>query len=215
MTDYFGAEWTEKELHRCDVIAVDLLAHYPAATTMTVTSAGVGRLAAPIAAVAGGRMIEIGCHAGFLAERLMQSCETYCGVDVSPVMVQLCRGRFREWSHVHFAHSIADAQRLQDTEGSWDVAFGHDFFIHLRRPERAQVFAGLRRLLAPGGRLVVDYWPAEESDEEPPARVIGWMAYKARPEDIAAQIEAAGFRVLGDAETVPGVRHYVTAEKVG
>lgn len=168
MTDYFGAEWTEKELHRCDVIAVDLLAHYPAATTMTVTSAGVGRLAAPIAAVAGGRMIEIGCHAGFLAERLMQSCETYCGVDVSPVMVQLCRGRFREWSHVHFAHSIADAQRLQDTEGSWDVAFGHDFFIHLRRPERAQVFAGLRRLLAPGGRLVVDYWPAEESDEEPP-----------------------------------------------
>ena len=100
----------------------------------------------------GGTVIEMGCGPGdvtrALADRM--GAETAIGIDPSPVMIDRALARHGD-AQVRFEVGDARATNLED--GCADLILFHTTLCHIPAPERA--LAEARRLLKPGGRLVV------------------------------------------------------------
>jgi ubiquinone/menaquinone biosynthesis C-methylase UbiE len=77
------------------------------------------------------------------------------GADFSPGMLQSARERVRaagrSW---HFLR--ADAFSLPFADARFDLIFSLRFVRHFTEPERTKLYAELRRILRPGGALVID-----------------------------------------------------------
>jgi demethylmenaquinone methyltransferase/2-methoxy-6-polyprenyl-1,4-benzoquinol methylase len=90
------------------------------------------------------------------------------GADFCPEMLQLAR---RKFPHLGIEWLLADAEALPLPDASFDavmIAFGLRNLCH--RPE---ALAEFRRLLRPGGRLVVLEFVRPPA--QPPARAIAWF----------------------------------------
>jgi amino acid adenylation domain-containing protein len=108
------------------------------------------------AAPAGGRVLEIGCGAGFILRALARDASRYVAVDPSAVAV----ARIREWGRATgapveaveaFAH-----EALVTIAGPFDVAVIASVAQFFPGPGYFDtVIAGVGRLLAPGGSIVV------------------------------------------------------------
>jgi methionine biosynthesis protein MetW len=105
---------------------------------------------------AGARVLDVGCGAanGYAPE-VASRAASYVGVDVSERAVALARERGLD------ARVVEDAARLPFADASVDVAICVEVLEHLFRPDHA--VAEARRVLRPGGRLVVSapnaaYW---------------------------------------------------------
>jgi len=93
-----------------------------------------------------GRVLEVGCGEGELAERLVRELGVeLVALDQSERMVELARARGID------AH-VGDVQELPFEDGSFDVAVAAWMLYHVPALERA--LAELARVLRPGGRLV-------------------------------------------------------------
>nr|MBA3318614.1 class I SAM-dependent methyltransferase [Gemmatimonadales bacterium] len=95
----------------------------------------------------GGSVLDIGCGTGFVLERLRKRFDA-CGVDVSPLALQLCRerGLERVW-----AGSPEDLSAVAGRQ--FDGALFLDVIEHLDDDEGALRRA--REVLAPGGAVLV------------------------------------------------------------
>lgn len=97
---------------------------------------------------AGGRVLDIGCSGGYLAERLAAGGATVTGIELDPVAAERAR-------------SVCDQVVVGDVEqlelpfepGSFDAVVCADLIEHLRDP--GQFLSRVRPLLRPGGRLVL------------------------------------------------------------
>jgi SAM-dependent methyltransferase len=125
------AEWREK--HRSH------LSYY---------SAEVQRLVQSLAAPAS-RVLEVGCGLGDLLASF--EARERIGLDVSPRMIELARGR-----HPGLDLRVVDVERDPLPEGPFDVIVLSDVVGHLDDIQRG--LARLRGLLAPSGRLIVTYY---------------------------------------------------------
>ena len=104
------------------------------------------------------RVLDLGCGPGVstfvLAERLGGDSDLV-GVDLAHKMVARAQRHHRRYhaalTNVRFEQ--ADATRLPHDEGSFDLAVGHSFLYLV--PDRPAVLAEVRRVLAPGGTLVL------------------------------------------------------------
>jgi SAM-dependent methyltransferase len=101
-------------------------------------------------------VLDVGCGAGnSYAPVVAARADSYVGVDVSSKAVELARAAGLD------ARVIDDAASLPFEDDSFDLAVCVEVFEHLFAPDRA---AGeIRRLLRPGGKLVVStpnavYW---------------------------------------------------------
>jgi SAM-dependent methyltransferase len=100
--------------------------------------------------------LDVGCGAArTYAQWLAPTARLYAGVDVSAKAVELARQAGID------AQVIADAASLPFEDESFDAAICVEVFEHLFDPRAAA--AEIRRVLAPGGRLVasvpnVAYW---------------------------------------------------------
>ncbi|HVM15411.1 MAG TPA: class I SAM-dependent methyltransferase [Egibacteraceae bacterium] len=110
-----------------------------------------------------GRALEIGSGTGFFLLNLAQAgvaAELHV-TDISPGMVAVCRRNGRALGlAVH--GSVADAEVLPYADGSFDLVVGHAVVHHL--PDVAAGFSELRRVLVPGGRMVVAGEPTQLGD---------------------------------------------------
>jgi 2-polyprenyl-3-methyl-5-hydroxy-6-metoxy-1,4-benzoquinol methylase len=95
-----------------------------------------------------GRVLDVGCSTGYLAERLQQRGATVVGLEMDERSAQLARRFCAE-----VLTGDVETMELPFEPASFDAIVCGDLIEHLRDPQA--MLARLRPLLRPGGRLVL------------------------------------------------------------
>lgn len=103
------------------------------------------------------RVLDVGCGSGVLLDRLARTVPGagLAGVDLSGAMLDVARRRLGPG--VELCRAAAEA--LPCADASFDTVVSVSVFHFIRRPEAA--LREMRRVLAPGGRLVLTDWCAD------------------------------------------------------
>ena len=169
--------------------------------------------AAVVAALAGrslGTLLDIGTGTGRMIELLGGSARAAIGIDRSPEMLRLARGRIEAAGLAHAEVRHGDMFALPHADASIDTVVLHQVLHFADAP--GQAVAEAARVLAPGGRLLVaDFAPHDREELRAAqahtrlgfddATVSGWMsaaglrprvvAHLAAPEGIAQPLTVA------------------------
>lgn len=145
------------------------------------------------------RVLDVGCGTGALLERLAEShpAALLSGVDPVPEMLAVARERMP--AEVELREGWAE--RLPFAEEQFDVVVSCNMFHYIQRPVDA--LREMRRVLRPGGRLVVTDW----CDDYLACRVCSWCLRLSGHAEIKVHrrreclrlLQEAGFREV-DAE---------------
>ena len=152
---------------------------------------------AALAPIPGLRLADIGCGTGYFTLPVLEALRgegTFYAVDTSAKMLDALRERLRAHPHgarVQAVQSHESAVPLPD--GCVDAVVIGALFHEL--VDRAAFLAEVRRLLLPGGRLLVADWdrrPGQtgESDLGPP------YEHRVPREETEATLRAAGFSAV-------------------
>ena len=116
------------------------------------------------------RVLDVGCGTGGLLEeagqRNLHPQIRVIGVDVSLAMLQLAQKKVNGTYHVSWSNAVAEY--LPFPSGSFDAVVCANSFHYYRGPLR--VLAEFRRVLRPGGCLVLTDW----CDDYLACKVSGW-----------------------------------------
>jgi ubiquinone/menaquinone biosynthesis C-methylase UbiE len=180
-----------------------------------------GRLAAHFPPGPAPLVLDLGCGPGFatLAMARARPEARLIGLDLAPRMLrEAVRYLGRRLARPRLSLLRADAARLPFRVGSLDAVTGHSFLYLVDHP--ADVLAEARRVLRPGGRLIL----MEPNDRHVPPRqilrhsrdprfifsVALWRPYSRRhgrftAETLATTLAAAGFDNFGSEEVLAGL----------
>jgi ArsR family transcriptional regulator len=100
-----------------------------------------------------GRLLDIGTGTGRLLEVLAPRISRGLGVDASRTMLALARVRLASAAYSHCSVRLADMYALPLPDGCFDLVLLQMVLHYAEAPEAA--VAEARRVLAPGGRLIV------------------------------------------------------------
>lgn len=139
----------------------------------------------------GGSVAELGCGPGYLTAHLRDSGLDVFGIDLSPVMIDLARETYPD---LRFEVGSMDALGLADGELNGIVSWYS--LIHTPPRDVPPYFAEFRRVLAPGGHLLLGFF---ESEGEPVTAFDHKVttAYRWPLDDLAAMAREAGFVEIG------------------
>ena len=151
----------------------------------------------PDAAASLGRLVDVGTGTGRMIELLGHRARSSLGIDRSPEMLRLARGRIEASGLVRAEVRRGDMYALPGGDGSVDTLVLHQVLHFADDP--AAVLGEAARLLAPGGQLlIVDFMPhkREELRERQrhvrlgfgDAQVIDWLAAAGLSGRVAAQL---------------------------
>ena len=122
--------------------------------------AGVqGELLAMAAPAAGEAVLDVACGAGAVAVAAAAAvgpAGRVLGVDLADAMVLAAGRRARELGFAHARFERMDAERLALPDAAFDVALCALGLMYL--PEPAAALRELKRVLRPGGRVVLAVW---------------------------------------------------------
>jgi SAM-dependent methyltransferase len=108
------------------------------------------------------RVLDIGCGRGELVMRCALLGALATGIDYSEAAVAIAREALASYPpdvQERATFVLMDARRLEFADASFDTAFMTDVVEHLTPAELAATLAEVRRVLRPGGRLVVHTSP--------------------------------------------------------
>ena len=108
--------------------------------------------AADFANTRGLRVLEIGCGMGTDGAQFAKAGANYTGVDLTDAAVELARKRFQV-SGLEGEFRVADAERLDFPDESFDVVYSHGVLHHT--PDIEAAVREIHRVLKPGGRAIV------------------------------------------------------------
>jgi SAM-dependent methyltransferase len=157
-----------------------------------------------VGSLEGKRPLEIGCGGGRLLERVLAAgARSAAGLDHSATMLELSRernaGAFKNGT---LELKQGDASQLPWPDESIDVVLSANTFFFIEQPE--PVLAEMRRVLTPGGRLVIGTVPGPL----PAASLRNWWVYVwgsrmhvYDDETMRAMLERAGFSDISIART--------------
>lgn len=140
----------------------DVVARYLADDGLTPCEAALlHRWVAP-----GATVLDLGVGAGRTTPWLLGRASRYVGIDVAPQMVAAARARFPDADL-----RVGDAADLGDqATGAWDVVvFAYNGIDYLDDLDRARCLAECRRVLRPGGVLVLSQHSPRAVVATPPA----------------------------------------------
>lgn len=104
-------------------------------------------------ALAGSRVLDVGCGGGLLAEALARAGASVTGIDLAPGMIEVARLHAAEGA-LAIDYRVAAAEDVaRATPQGFDVVTCMEMLEHV--PEPAAMTATLARLLRPGGALFV------------------------------------------------------------
>ncbi|HEU4508206.1 MAG TPA: class I SAM-dependent methyltransferase [Pyrinomonadaceae bacterium] len=97
-------------------------------------------------------VLEIGCGLGTDGAQFAKAGANYTGVDLTQAAVDLAKRRF-ELFQLPGTFRVADAERLDFPDNSFDLVYSHGVLHHT--PDTAAAIREVHRVLRPGGRAVV------------------------------------------------------------
>lgn len=138
------------------------------------------------------RVLDVGCGRGYLARRLSAAVGPtgrVMGVDPSARAVELAA----QSAPANCRFIVGTAQDLDFEDRSFDLVVSTLAVHHIPPAERARAFAEFRRVLRPGGRLLVaDFGPA---------RTHAFSRHGAHGEGgLREQVQAAGFGLVAESD---------------
>ncbi|MGI9018025.1 MAG: class I SAM-dependent methyltransferase [Euzebya sp.] len=109
------------------------------------------------------KVLEVGCGTGFFLLNLAQA--GYIGqahaTDISEQMVRVCVANGQRLG-IEVTAKQADAESLPFPDNTFDLVMGHAFIHHV--PDLQTAFSEFRRVLKPGGRLLIAGEPTQLGD---------------------------------------------------
>jgi 2-polyprenyl-6-hydroxyphenyl methylase/3-demethylubiquinone-9 3-methyltransferase len=104
-------------------------------------------------ALAGHRVLDVGCGGGLLSESIARAGAQVTGIDLAPGMIEVARLHAAE-SSLSIDYRMAAAEELaQQSPGRFDVVTCMEMLEHV--PDPAAMIATLAKLLCPGGDLFI------------------------------------------------------------
>ncbi len=101
-------------------------------------------------------VLEFGCNYGASSIVMARLGASVCGVDVDPCAVDLARLNAARHGHGAIAlRHVADTRRLPFADARFDFILCNSVLEYVRPAELGAVVGELRRVLKPGGRLLV------------------------------------------------------------
>jgi ubiquinone/menaquinone biosynthesis C-methylase UbiE len=120
---------------------------------------------------AGSTVLEVGPGGGRWTEHLLERCARVYVVDVSERVLQVCRERFSQANNIEFL--LTGGHNLDVADGSIDVVWSYDVFVHINPNDTRGYFEEFRRVLRPGGQAVIHH----PGMPDPAAKVrTGWRS---------------------------------------
>ena len=111
------------------------------------------RFIAERTALAGSRVLDVGCGGGLLAEALARAGARVTAIDLAPAMIEVARLHAAE-SALAVDYRLSSAEEVAGAEpAGFDVVTCMEMLEHV--PEPAAMTATLAQLLRPGGALFV------------------------------------------------------------
>jgi ubiquinone/menaquinone biosynthesis C-methylase UbiE len=154
------------------------------------------------------RVLDVGTGPGVMAFLLAELGHEVTGIDIAPGMLARARAHNEErGAGVRFEGGAADAPPF--AEGSFDVVFSRHVVWAL--PDPAAAVEAWRRVLAPGGQVVVidGLWPHGLVDRTAmfAGKVIGWLTRQkgddhTYPEELYEKLPMVHERSLAEIERV-------------
>ncbi len=145
-----------------------------------VSAAGRRRAVEAVNALPGRSVLEVGVGTGLALRHYLPS-KRITGIDLSADMLEFARRKVREarLSHVEALHEM-DAEQTAFADGQFDIAVA--MFVASVVPNPRRLYAEMRRVVRPGGRLLfVNHFAAErgprwwmERTLAPASRALGW-----------------------------------------
>jgi len=110
------------------------------------------------------RVVDVACGPGFLTLAFAEKCEHVLGVDATGEFLSRAR-REAELRQIHnVVFSLGDANQLDLEDGIFDCASCRAAFHHF--PDPARVLGEMRRVVRPGGKILVADMLASRDPEE-------------------------------------------------
>ena len=114
------------------------------------------------AAVVEGRVLDLGCGSGYGSRLLSESCPFVVGVDRSPEAIHFAR---TQYGGPGIRHSRADVRDLPFADRTFDSVVCFELIEHVE--EHRRVLSEARRMLRPGGILLISTPNRPEYSEKP------------------------------------------------
>jgi ubiquinone/menaquinone biosynthesis C-methylase UbiE len=122
-----------------------------------------------------------------------------CALEQSPAMLREAERRLKQHGVSHWKLVEGDAFALPFEDASFDMAMSFKFLRHFARSDRDRLMAGIRRVLRPGGKFVLDVAnrPAYEWLLKKWGVEGSWVDdYWFTPDEFRAELQTQGFRVV-------------------
>ncbi|MFD5881809.1 MULTISPECIES: class I SAM-dependent DNA methyltransferase [Streptomyces] len=153
---------------------------------------------ADLARAGGGPVAELGCGPGYVTAHLRDLGLDVFGVDLSPGMVDFARA-----AHPGPRFRIGSMDALDLADGALGGIVSWYSVIHAPPAELPAYFAEFRRVLAPGGTLLLAFFEAEGGPVTAFDHKVT-TAYRWPVDDLAELAREAGFTEIGRMLREPG-----------
>ena len=97
-------------------------------------------------------VLEVGCGLGTDGAQFAKAGAKYTGIDLTDAAIELAKRRF-ELFDLPGTFRVADAERLDFPDNSFDLVYSHGVLHHT--PDTAAAVREIHRVLRPGGKAVV------------------------------------------------------------
>lgn len=149
--------------------------------------------------VPGQNVADIGAGTGYFTRRMAKKISPgglAVAVEIEAGFFPYIQKRAHQDSQANILTQLAEPNNPWLAQSTYDLIFFCNTLHHIGR--RAEYYAWLRRALRPGGRVVVvDFFPDMEIPVGPRPEM------RLAPRTLRMELEAAGFTVSVDAETLP------------